>query len=313
MLGRRNKGSFLKGKTRRKSRRKSYINTREERLLRITFVQSIVSVFILGTVVLLNGFGMIDDATNQEIYSVIKGDYTNAELVMAVFEDIEENAVIEDVISLYREPVDIPRDSITSLPPVPYPPQNSRGTTSEDETLLNEVDNMDDKEIDDELELEDDIEDFFDDVTVSLVGSNTSLLEMIVESYDDIVRDGVLTDEFGFRIHPITNKADFHTGIDIGANIGTPITSPLFGEVSYIGYSEVYGNYIEIKHSNNIYTYYAHCDEILADVGDFVLEGETIATIGNTGLSTGPHLHFEVMVESSYIDPQTIFMEGKEI
>lgn len=87
-----------------------------------------------------------------------------------------------------------------------------------------------------------------------------------------------------------------HEGLDIAANLGSPIYAALDGTVSYAGWSDGYGNLIKLKHEDGIETYYGHCSKLLVSIGEKVDEGEKIGEVGSTGRSTGPHLHFEVRV-----------------
>lgn len=114
---------------------------------------------------------------------------------------------------------------------------------------------------------------------------------------------GKVTSPFGFRTHPITKNWDFHTGIDIAAAKGTDILSALQGVVSEVGTSSIYGKYIILDHGGNIKTSYNHCNSIVAREGQRVSMGDRIATVGSTGISTAPHLHFELIVDGLKTDP----------
>ena len=114
---------------------------------------------------------------------------------------------------------------------------------------------------------------------------------------------GPVTSSFAWRYHPITGTADFHTGMDIAAAQGMPVLAALPGEVVEVGDSQVYGNYIVLRHAENFQTSYSHCSEIIARVGMKVRQGERIAKVGSTGIATGPHLHFSVIVDDMYTDP----------
>ncbi len=118
---------------------------------------------------------------------------------------------------------------------------------------------------------------------------------------------GELTSGFGLRNHPITGKLRFHAGVDIGANKGTPIYSSYDGVVITAAYDSWNGNYIKIKHENNIMTVYCHCDKLKVKKGDKVKAGQVIATIGSTGSSTGPHLHYELRINNVSYDPEIAF------
>jgi murein DD-endopeptidase MepM/ murein hydrolase activator NlpD len=94
-----------------------------------------------------------------------------------------------------------------------------------------------------------------------------------------------------------------HTGIDISAHSGTPIKAAAGGEVVFAGWWGGYGNVVIIDHGGGISTLYAHCSAIYVRKGQSVSQGEVIAAVGSTGLSTGPHLHFEVRKNGKPVDP----------
>lgn len=117
------------------------------------------------------------------------------------------------------------------------------------------------------------------------------------------VKSGAVTSEFGFRVHPIFETEGFHTGLDIASKLGTPIMSAFSGSVYEVGNSEAYGNYIIMKHSDSLYTFYGHCDSIKPTKSMVIRAGEVIAYMGSTGYSTGPHLHFEIRIDGKSVDP----------
>ncbi len=119
----------------------------------------------------------------------------------------------------------------------------------------------------------------------------------------DVVSSARISSGFGFRTHPISGNQDFHTGVDLATSMGADITAPMPGTVVEVGYSRVYGNYIAVEHSPGVVSYYCHCQAIIAKVGDEVIKGDVIALVGSTGVSTGPHVHFEIMVNGEYVDP----------
>lgn len=114
---------------------------------------------------------------------------------------------------------------------------------------------------------------------------------------------GRVSSRFGARVHPVTKKDDFHTGVDIVAPRGSDILSALPGEVVIISHSQIYGNSIVIDHGGGVQTRYCHCDSIIAKEGDKVAIGARIATVGSTGLTTGPHLHFELIIGGLLANP----------
>ena len=107
-------------------------------------------------------------------------------------------------------------------------------------------------------------------------------------------QSGFHSSNFGWRIDPFTGLNAFHEGIDFMAEEGTPILAAAGGVVVYADTHPQYGNMVEIDHGNNLITRYAHASKLLVKVGDVVLRGGKIAQVGNTGRSTGTHLHFEV-------------------
>lgn len=116
--------------------------------------------------------------------------------------------------------------------------------------------------------------------------------------------EGEITSRFGYRYHPITGKFGIHNGTDIAAPEGTPIYAAFNGRVEEIGYNSVRGNYILLSHGGDTQTLYLHCSEIVAPEGAVVRQGEIIAKIGNTGYSTGPHLHFSILIGGKYCNPE---------
>ncbi len=112
-----------------------------------------------------------------------------------------------------------------------------------------------------------------------------------------------ITSSFGMRLHPILKVYRMHTGIDIGAQSGANIVAANAGKVMFAGYNSSYGNYIIIDHGGKIATVYAHSSRLLVKSGTLVNKGTVIAKVGSTGSSTGSHLHFEVRVNGSVVNP----------
>ena len=112
-----------------------------------------------------------------------------------------------------------------------------------------------------------------------------------------------VTSDFGPRPSPKPGASTNHKGIDIGAPEGSKIVAAAPGKVIISRYSSSAGYYISIDHGGGLCTVYMHCDELLADVGDVVAGGEVIAKVGSTGISTGPHLHFGVSLNGTYVSP----------
>ena len=116
-----------------------------------------------------------------------------------------------------------------------------------------------------------------------------------------------VTSRFGTRVHPITGEIKSHTGMDISANTGTPIVAADSGTVTKAEVYGGYGNCVIIDHGNGYVTLYGHLSDIWVSVGDSVSQGQSIGTVGSTGLSTGAHCHFEIWSGGSRIDPEPYF------
>jgi murein DD-endopeptidase MepM/ murein hydrolase activator NlpD len=115
------------------------------------------------------------------------------------------------------------------------------------------------------------------------------------------------------RFHPILHESRAHEGIDVSAPMGSPIVAPASGIVKSVGREAGYGNTFEIDHGNGIITRFAHCSRIIVRDGARVTRGQVVATVGNTGLSTGPHLHYEVHVNGKTVDPLKYILPDKVV
>jgi murein DD-endopeptidase MepM/ murein hydrolase activator NlpD len=115
---------------------------------------------------------------------------------------------------------------------------------------------------------------------------------------------GRITSGFGYRFHPILHRAKLHTGIDIAAPSGTPIVSTAGGEVVTAGWRGGYGNTVIIDHGRGRATLYGHMSSVSVRVGQVVSRGQLIGRVGSTGLSTGPHCHYELRVNGSPVNPR---------
>lgn len=117
------------------------------------------------------------------------------------------------------------------------------------------------------------------------------------------VEGGFLSSAYGYRIDPFSGKKTFHSGIDFAAKEGSSVIAVADGLVSYTGKRSGYGQIIELDHGNGYVTRYGHNKKILVQTGDKIIKGVTIALVGSTGRSTGPHVHFEVLREGKKINP----------
>lgn len=115
---------------------------------------------------------------------------------------------------------------------------------------------------------------------------------------------GWKTSGFGYRKSPFTGLREFHKGIDIASRKGTPIIAPADGVVSFAGFKGLLGKTLILDHGHGMMTRYGHANDILVETGDIVKRGDKIATIGSTGRSTGPHLHYEVLLNGLRVNPE---------
>ena len=114
---------------------------------------------------------------------------------------------------------------------------------------------------------------------------------------------GVITDPYGQRINPVTFEPGFHTGTDFGDPYGAPVLASKSGTVVYSGWINGYGETIILDHGSGVQTLYAHNSSRLVSVGQTVARGQTIALVGSTGMSTGPHIHFEIRINGQHVNP----------
>lgn len=112
-----------------------------------------------------------------------------------------------------------------------------------------------------------------------------------------------ISDDYGSRMHPILNVEKFHNGVDFAAPSGSPILAAYDGRVVAATYNSSMGNYVMIDHGDGLYTIYMHASKLYVSSGQTVTKGEQIAAVGSTGRSTGPHLHFSVRLNGSYVSP----------
>ena len=120
---------------------------------------------------------------------------------------------------------------------------------------------------------------------------------------------GWLTSSFGYRTSPFTGNREFHKGIDIAGRKGTPVLSPSNGTVRFTGHRRALGNTIVLRHGYGIETVYGHLAEIAVKNGQKVKRGDAIATMGTTGRSTGPHLHYQVTVNRKAVNPRNYILD----
>lgn len=132
--------------------------------------------------------------------------------------------------------------------------------------------------------------------TITATGTGTMLWPCPSTKY--------VTSEFGKRSQPTSGASTYHKGLDIGGAMGADIVAADSGTILFSGNSSSYGKYIVITHGGGITTLYAHCSQLLVKAGETVTKGQVIAKVGSTGISTGPHLHFEVSVNGTRVNPR---------
>lgn len=133
--------------------------------------------------------------------------------------------------------------------------------------------------------------------------SGTERLFFLNDKIRSPLPQGILSSKYGLRQSPITGKKLFHNGIDLAADLDTPVLACLSGTILECGYNDVYGNYVVILHDNNIKSFYAHLKTFASTKNSYVQTGEVIGYVGMTGLTTGPHLHFEIYISGQTEDP----------
>ncbi len=179
--------------------------------------------------------------------------------------------------------------------PAPIFSERNKAKTEDDKELVrlmhSSLDNLENEVAVGELEMSDLLE-FFENQKM-LLASTPSIIPV----------NGWMSSRFGYRESPFTGKREFHRGIDIATKMGAPIVAPANGIVLYTGRDGGYGRVVTIKHGYGLVTKYAHLKKALVKKSQHVKRGETIALVGSTGRSTGPHLHYEVHLNKIAVDP----------
>ncbi len=154
------------------------------------------------------------------------------------------------------------------------------------------------------------VTDLSDTQTASVIAVSVPLMtatkDIGVNSFKMPLESGKITSSCGYRVNPITQLSEIHSGTDIAADSGSAIFAVCSGTVKVAKSSATYGNYIIIEHGGGLETRYAHCRRLLCNEGDTVQAGQIIAEVGSTGRSTGPHLHFEIRVNGTVVDAESV-------
>ncbi|HWR60407.1 MAG TPA: M23 family metallopeptidase [Clostridia bacterium] len=144
---------------------------------------------------------------------------------------------------------------------------------------------------------------------------NLGVADIGIESFEDnpsfiMPVDGVITSEYGERVHPVFKTVKMHTGIDIDAEIGTPIKSSTSGTVLKVGADDINGKYVRVK-SGKYEVVYAHCYRISVKEGQNVNQGDILGEVGDSGVTSGPHLHFEIQEGGKPVSPMELLVEAQ--
>jgi murein DD-endopeptidase MepM/ murein hydrolase activator NlpD len=115
---------------------------------------------------------------------------------------------------------------------------------------------------------------------------------------------GLISSPYGYRVHPIDSTKSFHNGLDISGTKGTPIKAAMAGKVAKIGINFLYGNYVIISHDDGFQTLYGHLSGVSCKEGKYIEQGSEVGKMGNTGYSTGDHLHFSIFKKGDTVDPR---------
>jgi len=216
----------------------------------------------------------------------------------------------EVAITQAPTPEQVPETVVTQAPTPEQEPEITQAPEVTEPILIPESEDV--QEPDEEAVSGDGAEAENDMAAEPLTDASSILLINLDGNYNDAeilytipVPEGSyrITSSYGKRVHPITGAVLEHNGIDFAAEEGTAIGAAADGWVYETGYHSYCGNYVIICHDNGEVTYYSHCSEILVEDGQSVSRSETIARVGSTGASTGPHLHFAVSYGGEYIQP----------
>jgi len=163
------------------------------------------------------------------------------------------------------------------------------------------------------------LNDSFDHLSEAVGVQEESLNNLIIHLEDQTARlvhtpslsptKGWITSSSGYRSSPFTSNREFHKGLDIAGRQGTPIVAPANGTVRFSGHKRHLGNAVRIKHGYGLETIYGHLSELLVKSGDKVKRGQKIALMGTTGRSTGPHLHYQVMLNGKPANPRNYILD----
>jgi murein DD-endopeptidase MepM/ murein hydrolase activator NlpD len=264
-------------------------------------IESAVALSDLGQYVPVD-IGNIDTEATEGGDQASDDDSSGIQLYQSLYETALRNnvpnSVIEDLIRIYSYDVDFerkvqPGDSFDVL----YADDESGGARSEVRYAALTVGGETKKYY--RFQTTDDgVFDYYDE-------TGKSAKKFLVRKPVSV---GLMTSPFGWRTHPLLHISELHTGVDWGAPFGTPIFAAGNGDIEEIGLKGGYGKYVRIRHANGYETAYGHMTAFARglDVGSHVRQGQIIGFVGSSGLSTGSHVHFEIIVNDRFVDPMRI-------
>ncbi len=295
-----------KRSVRRKKERMSH--GKKRRLTKITLSALIL---LVGVVV---KFGFMGSALGEKVSGIINSDFdykqaaetigravSGDEKIISVFKELTQMQV-QEVSSEIKADKDLEEEIIDENF------YNTYNTTEEENSVqANQLDFTEQTEIEklsfemSEAELSDDTK---AEPFVIPPPSNCSYERINISFKTCVPVYGKITSPYGYRDHPVGGDAGFHTGMDIAANKGRAVKAFAAGKVLQASTNKVYGNYVLIEHADGIRSFYGHNSKLNVKKGQRVKLGQKIAEVGSTGLSTGPHLHFEVRKGSMRLNPK---------
>lgn len=256
----------------KKSHKKTVRNKDSDYLLKVIGVQFLACAFIVLLVAGVCRFSPDGGETVKNKYN---------QLMMTDISLSEVWNSVREVAEYVMKPVDV-----ESVQDVSVPAPETEEPVDEGEYYANE-----------ETTQEETTTQLTEEKTVSVMSMFSSDAEIVTPVH------GRITSYFGKRTDPISGEGDTHNAIDIAVDEGTNVAAAWDGIVSETGSDSTRGNYIWMVHKNGNETFYCHCSQILVNEGTVIRAGETIAFSGNTGYSTGPHLHFSIKEDGEFVDP----------
>jgi murein DD-endopeptidase MepM/ murein hydrolase activator NlpD len=145
------------------------------------------------------------------------------------------------------------------------------------------------------------------DSTLTLLNQKSALVEGVPTTYP-VAAEALVTREFGYSPDPFTGRKALHAGVDFSLKNGAPVLAAGGGVVAEAGKDLMWGNYVKIDHGRGVQTFYAHLQDVYAIPGRKVMRGESIGTMGMSGIATGVHLHYELSIKGAKVDPLQFFL-----